>query len=154
MEVLLALSNRYGTSVAISVFGNEPDGPPLPHSQAAGHFEKYGQLRPTQIAGLLSETDIFLDMSSYQAMGLTAMEAMSCGAIPIVPQAGGATSFARHNHNSMVIDTSQPKDAVDCISQLIDNPSELARIRENAIYDVAEFHPEGAAFKILEVLFK
>lgn len=153
IEVLISLSNRYGPSIRFSVFGNEPDGPPLPHSHEMRHFEHYGQLRQTQIVGLLSKTDVFLDMSNYQAMGLTALEAMSCGAVPIVPQSGGATSFARHGHNSMIIDSSQAKEAFNCVAQLIDSPSELARIRENAIHDAVEFHPEAAAYKILEILF-
>ena len=36
--------------------------------------------------GLGLGIDVFADFSNYQAMGLTAMEAMCCGAAVIVPQ--------------------------------------------------------------------
>jgi hypothetical protein len=40
-----------------------------------------GVLNQKQISNLLNQVDIFVDFSTYQAMGLTGLEAMSCVAL-------------------------------------------------------------------------
>ncbi len=68
------------------------------------------------VASLLNEVDVFVDFSSHQAMGLTALEAMACGAAVIIPEQGGARSFADANVNAIVVDTDSP-DA--CLAALV-----------------------------------
>ena len=56
----------------------------------AGHR---GLLQREEVAALLAETDVFLDLSIYQAFGRTALEAMACGATAVVPRRGGVWEF-------------------------------------------------------------
>ena len=153
LAVLRNLRQKYGDSIRISIFGHD-DSPILDDGASVlNSLERYGHLRPTQIARLLSETDIFLDLSHYQAMGLTAMEAMSCGAAVVVPLAGGANSYAINGLNSLMLDTTNQMGVAQAVSTLIDDPQRLAQLRRRGMQDVAKFHPEASAVKILESLY-
>ena len=86
-------------------------------------------------------------------MGLTALESMACGVAVIVPQSGGAESFAKHEHNSIIVDTGAPQSCFDALQSLIMDPKLRNQIQRQALYDVCQFFPEKAAFNILNALF-
>ena len=81
------------------------------------------------------------------------MEAMACGAVPVVPIKGGAASFAIAGRNALMVPTDDEVEVVKVITALIEDPARLRPLRINAINDIARFLPEGPAFKILEHLF-
>lgn len=67
--------------------------------------EHLGVLRREQVAEALAASDLFLDLSDYQAFGRTGLEAMACGCVPLLPVFGGADEFARHGENGFLVDT-------------------------------------------------
>ena len=150
--MLLKLKQRFGDAIEIVTFGSESHGPPLPDTSEALDFVDYGHLSPDQAASLLETADIFIDMSTYQAMGLTAMEAMACGAAVVVPRRGGSNSFATHNLNALVVDTSNVEDVVKAVSELLVDPDRRRALQERAIRDINSFYPEKAAYRILSYL--
>jgi glycosyltransferase involved in cell wall biosynthesis len=153
MRVLRRVQRRYSDAVALYLFGTYAENPGfivLPHDF---EWKLAGVLEKEQVAHLLAVTDIFVDFSEHQAMGLTAMEAMACGNAVIVPQEGGASSFAKHGHNALVIDTSSEKACWRSLKRLIEDASLRGRLRRNALEDIVSFHPERAAYNILSALF-
>jgi glycosyltransferase involved in cell wall biosynthesis len=96
---------------------------------------------------------VFCDFSSYQAMGLTAMEAMACGAAVILPKDGGATSFAADGRNALIVDTRAPEPGLAALSRLVEDAGLAGRLGDRALEDMAAFVPERPALRILEVLF-
>jgi glycosyltransferase involved in cell wall biosynthesis len=102
----------------------------------------------------MNELDIFVDFSSHQAMGLSAMEAMACGAAVIVPTQGGATTFARNDKNSIVIDTTSREQCWQSLVRLIEDETFRSKLQRNAINDICAFYPEKPAFNILKALFR
>ena len=102
---------------------------------------------------MLEDVDVFADFSSFQAMGLTALEAMACGAAVIVPRAGGSGSFARHEHNALVVDTTSAAACLAVLDRLAGEAVLRDRLRWQAISDVCQYFPERAAFHTLEALF-
>jgi glycosyltransferase involved in cell wall biosynthesis len=109
-------------------------------------------VRP-ELASLMNEIDVFADFSSFQAMGLAALEAMASGAAVIVPKNGGATSFARHDVNSLVIDTSTAASCRAALERLHGDRGLLGRLAERATEDACAHHAEGAAHRVLAALF-
>ena len=105
------------------------------------------------MAALLGDADIFVDFSSFRSMGLTAMEAMSCGCAVILPIEGGTVDFAKDRDNSLMVDTKTKQSCLDALSELIDNPELRERIANQAIVDMCKFAPEFCAFKFLETVF-
>jgi GT2 family glycosyltransferase/glycosyltransferase involved in cell wall biosynthesis len=154
IAVLSELKKRYGAGIEVLIFGAGADGPPIPTCANDNMFLNYGQLRPAQTARVLSSADIFLDMSFFQAMGLTAMEAMACGCVAVIPSAGGAASFAVHNVNAIVVDTANLPSVVEAVAKLIEDAGLRQRLRVAALNDVVQHFPEKAALRILECLFE
>ena len=153
MELLRQASKCYGGRVQIIIFGTPLDDPGFAKLPRDFDWSLAGVLNQEQVAHLLNEADIFVDFSSYQAMGLAALEAMACGTAVIVPARGGTASFARHEQNSLVVNTSSWDACWRALQRLIEDHDLRSYIQKNALLDVCHFFPERSAFNILKVLF-
>jgi len=153
MEVLQKASWRYGPSIEVLLFGIDPGDPEFSKLPVEFTWRATGLLSPWQVARFMNEIDIFVDFSQHQAMGLSALEAMACGAAVIVPQNGGAVEFVQDSQNGLIVDTSSTAACWQALQQLIDDAPLRQRIRVQALQDVCQYHPEQAAFNILKILF-
>lgn len=154
LQTLRDVRLRYGEGVSIEIMGAD-EGDLLATGAALDfEFNLWGRLSSSEVAALVSQCDLFLDFSAYQAMGLTAMEAMACGLAVVVPREGGACSFARDGVNALVIDTASAEARQQAVQRLIDDADLRRRLRLQALRDLPAFHPEGCALKILDALFK
>ncbi len=154
MNLLRRLSQTYHGKVEIIVFGTEVDDPRWAKLPRDFPWKSAGIVSPRQTARLLNEIDIFVDFSSHQAMGLTALEAMACGAAVIVPVNGGAVTFARDGENSLVVDTSSEEACWRALQRLVGDDPLRRRLQRQALNDVSAYYPERPAFNILSVLFE
>lgn len=153
MNLLRRMRQHYGTGVEAVIFGTDADAPEFASLSRGFDWTLAGVLNQKQVARLMNEVDIFVDFSSHQAMGLTALEAMACGAAVIVPSRGGATSFARDGHNAMVVDTASAEACWQVLQRLVDDLPLRSTLQRNALVDVCDFFPERPAFHILSALF-
>ena len=154
MALLRSAARRYGTPrVEITVFGARADDPGLNALPHDFDWQLAGMLRPTQVARLLNDTEVFVDLSSHQAMGLTAMEAMACGAAVTVPLRGGAVSYAHDGQDCLVVDTSSWDACWSALRRLIEDSDLRANLQRQAIADICEHYPERPALGILRALF-
>jgi len=157
--VLSRLIKQHHGNIEVILFGCQPDDPDF-HKLIGKHpglammpWRHAGMLTRAQLASLLNEIDVFADFSSFQALGLTAMEAMACGAAVLLPKEGGAATFARHKENAIVTNTSSLDTAVDALNQLLHDQALRSRLQQQSISDMCQFYPEKAAFKTLEAIF-
>ncbi len=153
MELLRRASRHYRARVEIVIFGvdlAEPEFAELPRDFA---WHLAGIISQHQVANLLNQADILVDFSSHQAMGLTALEAMACGAAVIAPARGGAVTFARHEENSLVVDTGSVEACWQALQRLIEDAALRRRLQQTALVDVCQYYPERPAFNILQALF-
>jgi len=153
MLVLQQIYQQYAEQIEITIFGVRNTDPRFLALPREFTFTNLGLLNTQQIANLLGTTDIFVDFSSFQAMGLTAMEAMASGAAVIVPQFGGANSFAIHEKNALIIDTTNIENCYRALEQLIVDVPLRKRLMYQAIQDINGFYPEYSAYRILEQLW-
>lgn len=154
MEILREISLQFSSEeIEIAIFGVDAEDLERTELPRDFQFRNLGVLSPREMAALLNNSDIFADFSVYQAMGLTAMEAMSSGAAVIVPAAGGAHSFAQHETNALIVDTSSHLECTSALVRLINDHKLRERIQRNGIDSVARFFPEQAALSILHALF-
>ena len=153
LEILREIGLAHGDGVEIVVFGSHPDdlwSLDVPNDFS---YNAAGVLTRSKMASLLNEVDIFVDFSSFQAMGLTAMEAMCCGAAVIVPERGGAATFARHEENGLVADTASKNACLSALERLVTDEELRTHIQRRAIHDVCWFFRERAAYNILSAMF-
>lgn len=153
MDVLETVSAKYGDRVEITIFGDDPTHPDYPPLRRSFPHTSAGVLDGPALASLFNRVHIFADFSSYQAMGLSALEAMGCGATAIVPSAGGASSFAMHEENALVIDTSTADSCLNALVRLLEDHELRCRLMSRAFRDVIRHHPATAAYRSLAALF-
>ena len=152
MELLRRLKDAHGGRVAVKIFGCPNDSPEFHALPQDFEFENQGVLTRPQVAALLRETDIFVDLSDYQAFGRTALEAMACGALALVPAAGGADEFALDGVNALVVDT---KDIAACysrITEVLNDRNHLESMQFAALGTASAYSPPRAAVSELLVL--
>lgn len=158
-DVLRKLSLEFGNRIKIKIFGADP-GHDLysklffAKQQKDFKYINYGLTSPEQTAIILANSDIFLDLSEFQAMGLTAMEAMACGCATVVPQNGGTGCFARDGENCLVIDTLDYNKCLEAAESLIVDKILREKLGKNAYKDIAEYYPEKVAEKFLKTAFE
>lgn len=153
LRVFERIHERYGSKVAFTLFGVDPEDPGFRRMSKNFPHRLLGIVSDEKLVELFNEVHVFADFSSYQAMGLTAMEAMACGAAVIVPQAGGASSFAVDGRNALVVDTKTLESCVQALSRFLDEPDLSIRLGRMGVEDVARHSPERATLGVLEILF-
>lgn len=152
MELLKRIKTSLGADITVRIFGCETDSPAFQELPRDFDFQNLGVLTRPQVAALLQTTDVFVDLSDYQAFGRTAIEAMACGAISVVPKFGGTDEYAVDGVNALVVD---PFDLDACYNRIMDvlRDTDLATRIQLAALDVASgFSPRRAAMSELLVL--
>lgn len=153
MEVLRNVYRKYGERIEIVLFGEETTHPDFIALPQDFKWRNLGKQSPEQLAIVMNESDIFVDFSEYQAMGLTAMEAMACGVAVIVPELGGANSFAEHTSNALFVDSQNADACVSALSRLIEDDHLRVNMQRQAIQAVSQFTPEVAAYNLMQAMF-
>ena len=154
MDLLQQASHHYGSRIEVRLFGTLPNDPGFLTLRRDFAWRLAGILNPGQVASFLNEVDLFVDFSSYQAMGLASLEAMACGAAVIVPLEGGSTTFAIDGENSLVVDTSTREKCWAALQQLIEDHNLRLKIQQNSIQQIVQYFPELPAYNILACLFE
>jgi len=86
-------------------------------------------------------------------MGLTGMEAMASGCAVVLPMNGGASSFAKDNENSLLVNTTNENDCKNAIEKLIEDKKYKKNLIENGMYDMHNYSNVFSVYKILNALF-
>lgn len=153
LQVLKTLRQTLGEQVLVSIFGAAPNCPMLARLDTDFEHRNLGELTSEGVAQALDETDVFLDLSTYQAMGLTALEAMACGVAVVVPQQGGAGEFVEHEESGLVVDTSSAAACVQAAQRLLTDHDLRLRLQANAMAQAPKHTPALVAARILDTLF-
>lgn len=152
MRVLAEVAGQLRGHVRVRIFGVSTDHESFQELQFEGFdYECLGVLDRQGVASLLRSSDVFLDYSKYQAMGLTTLEAMASGCAVVVPRRGGSVDFAYHEKNSLIVDTDDLASCVEAAISLSDNPVKRKRIATAALKTAERFHPERAAVDLLRL---
>lgn len=151
MRVLGRISKELAGRVEIHIFGCSAEEVSSYDLSREFSFTNRGHLKREEVADLLSTSDIFLDLSDYQAFGRTGLEAMACGCIPVVPLAGGSDEYAISGYNSEIVDTTSEEDAYQAAVRLIENDERRSRMKVAAIATAARYSTTLAAASEMQV---
>ncbi|HKO37303.1 MAG TPA: glycosyltransferase [Solirubrobacterales bacterium] len=131
LAALARLKAELGDGVECLSFGCTLDElAALPPAAGVDHL---GVLSRTEVAEVLRRCDLFLDLSSYQAFGRTGLEAMACGAVPVLPIRGGVSEYADHDRNAVLVDSEDEGAAVAAAVALLSDRGRLERLRATGI---------------------
>ncbi|TPL73974.1 glycosyltransferase [Mesorhizobium sp. B2-3-13] len=152
-SVLERICRNEPKRVEVHVFGCSPEDPlvrrfvQLPNAVIRGH------LNPDEMSALLASVDIFADFSVYQAMGLTALEAMGCATAVVGPANGGLGEIVTDHRNGLIVDTTDENACYDALVELVSDNELLRKIQLGGLEIAAGYYSEGAAVRILDALF-
>ena len=153
MRILKKLKQSFENLIDISIFGVDPSDPSYLQLDVNFSHKNYGILPPEEVAHLMRDAEIFLDLSQYQAMGLTAIEAMASGVCVVGPIKGGLNEIIKNEFNGLLVDTSNEDCCFQAAALLIKNSNLRKAISDEAISSVVRYFPERAALNILNALF-
>jgi glycosyltransferase involved in cell wall biosynthesis len=152
VRILNRLAHEFGDRLSCSVFGCT-DAELAEQSLELRGVDNHGVLRREGVGTLFRNTDLFLDLSDYQAFGRTALEAMSCGTIAIVPVHGGSGEYARDGINGFVVDTRDDEAVVAAVRGFLGmTTGERGEMRLNGIAEGFRHSPEIAALSEARLL--
>lgn len=151
MILMKEIKRRYGENVKVTIFGNDPASKEFQQLPQDFDFENRGILKRNEVAELLCETDIFIDMSTYQAFGRTAFEAMATGCAVIITREGGVYEFAEHMQNALIVDTKTSEEVITAVEKLIDDEKLRKTVSFNATKVVENYNLFVAAWSEVEL---
>lgn len=152
VRLMNRIAHEFGDRLSCSVFGCS-DAELAGHSLELRGVENHGVLPREKVGSLFRGTDLFLDLSDYQAFGRTAIEAMSCGTIPIVPVHGGTSEFARDGINAFVVDTRDDDAVLAAVEGFLGmTGGERSDMRLQGIAAGFRHSPEAAALSEIRLL--
>ena len=97
-------------------------------NQAWPWLHHMGVLNHTQVHALFEQSDVFLDLSTWQAYGFSSQEAMLNGVVPIVVDNGGANDFIDHGINGFVVNDEDG--AVEVLSRLMSSEPSVLKVMQ------------------------
>ena len=157
IRVLKDVSAALGDGVRMLLFGCEPQDLKTyiernaPELSLDACFENRGVLSRNEVAELLREADIFVDLSDYQAFGRTALEAMACGCAVVLPKDGGVYEYAEHRRNCLVVDTKSDANMAKAIRAFATDAPMRATTAKQALATAARFSIFQASLSELSV---
>jgi len=154
MRLLSKIAGATAGEVSIQVFGCLDKDKSFQKLQRDFEFTNHGVLTRPEVAALLAGSDIFVDLSDYQAFGRTALEAMACGCAVMVPVHGGADEYAINDVNALVVDTFNEEECRQRLDALIKHGNKLIDMQRSGLQTAADYSVQRAAKSELSVFAK
>lgn len=145
MRLFKRLHEVHGNRIALHIFGCDDADANFQNLERNFPFVNHGILNRPQVAALLSKCDIFIDLSDYQAFGRTGLEAMACGCVSVVPEAGGANEYAVTGQNALVVNTRDEAVCFGIVSGVLSRHNTLWRLRIAGLITAARYSTHAAA---------
>nr|WP_296480264.1 glycosyltransferase family 4 protein [uncultured Acetatifactor sp.] len=89
-----------------------------------------GWIPPTKMADFWKEQDVYLNLSDFEGMSLAMLEAMACGAVPVVTDVSGVSDMIQDGKNGFIIPVDSWLEAADKIEVLSGDRGLLKRAGE------------------------
>jgi alpha-1,3-mannosyltransferase len=92
-----------------------------------------GMVTEKELLACLGNAEFFASASGYEGFGISAIEAMAAGCIPLLNRIQTFTHFVRDRESGFILDFGNPEKAAKAIERIIEMPAaEKAGISENA----------------------
>jgi glycosyltransferase involved in cell wall biosynthesis len=153
MELMERASQEFGDDIEFILFGADLVELQQAHMPVSFPFKLAGRLNQKQVAMLMNEVDIFVDYSTFQGLGLTALEAMACGAATVIPARGGTDVYAKHEKNCLMVDTQDREACFAALNRLIKDHELRVKLQQNGMLFTPRFYPELPTIRLLQALW-
>lgn len=152
MRVLADLERRWHGRVEVAIFGCPSWDRKFRPLERAFDYRNHGRLTRARVAQLLQSSDVFVDLSLFQAFGRTALEAMACGCSVVLTRHGGIGEYAVDGDNCLLVDPADEPECVATIERLLSDDDLRARLRRVGLETARRYSVEAAAASELALL--
>lgn len=152
LNVLGILKKKFEDRINIIIFGCTENELEQYKELCQFEYQNRGVLKKGDVAALMAESDIFIDMSYYQAFGRTGLEGMCYACIPVLPIEGGTDEYAVHNVNSVVIDTKDDNAVAAAVAEIINEPGKIQAMQKEAVLTARRYCVLPASWSELKIL--
>ncbi|MGO8906101.1 MAG: glycosyltransferase family 4 protein [Solirubrobacteraceae bacterium] len=151
LAALAGIARALGEAAALQTFGcDDRSFVEIPGHEVEG-LDHLGLLDRREVSELMRRCDVFIDASAYQAFGRSGLEAMACGAVPVLPALGGVHEFAQHERNAIILADGSPQAIADAVIGLALDCERLDSLRCAGVLGAEDFTAQNAARSQLEL---
>ncbi len=143
-----ALAEAHEGAIELALFGESAEHAIFDSVRDMPGVKITGRLNRSQVASLFRQSDIFVDLSEYQAFGRASLEAMSSGCTAVVPLRGGSGEFAVDGWNAVMLDTETESVVDDAVAAVERIYGDLERYRAAALETAERYSIESAGRSI------
>jgi Glycosyl transferases group 1 len=151
LEALAIVAGALGGAVRIRTFGCDEGSFEALDGHEVPDIRHLGLLSRLEVADLMRRSDVFVDASAYQAFGRTGLEAMACGAVPLLPALGGVHEYALDGQNAVILADGSPRALAGAVIDFARDPARLERLREAGLLAARGYSIERAARSQLDL---
>lgn len=151
MRLLSRLTAEFPGALSFGLFGCSEDDPRFQALPRDFEYRNHGVLDRPEVAALLADSDLFVDLSDYQAFGRTSLEAMASGCAAVVPEHGGGDEYAIDGYNALIVDSFDEDACFRRIRALLSEPAELGRLRLAGLRTASRYSVRAAAVSELDL---
>ena len=108
----------------------------------------------TSVEDLLPCADVLLLPSEYESFGLSALEAMACGVVPVVTRAGGLPEVVRDGQDGLLVDEHDLPNLGQRVLDLLRDPARLEALGAAASAAARERFAPGLVVPLYEALYE
>ncbi len=141
--------------VVLTIAGDGPDMGELKR-RFSGFGERVrflGYVPPDKVLPLLMEHDVFVMPSRFEGFGITIVEAMSAGCVPVVSRISGVTdTIIDHGKNGLLFQIGNVTEAIDIIARLRDDDVRGQLSAAGQEKALAEFNVDLMAARYADIL--
>jgi GT2 family glycosyltransferase len=153
VNVLHRLLTERAEVVQVRTFGCDSADPILDPLKSLRGYQNHGELSSAEVEALMKRVDVFVDLSVYQAMGLSCLEAMASGATVVGPLSGGLQEIVVHEESGLLVDTSNENQCLRACLRLVDDVDLRRRLGAAGVEKAAIFFPDRSALALMQALF-
>lgn len=154
VNILRRLLTERADAVQVRTFGCASIDPILDPLRSHPSYRNYGELSSAEVEALMKRVDIFVDLSVYQAMGLSCLEAMASGATVIGPVNGGLPEIVIHEESGLLVDTRDEEQCMKACLRLVDDFDLRRRLSAAGVERTSLFFPDRPALALAQTLFR
>ena len=113
----------------------------IEENKLSDHVTMIGQVpHDTILPAYYRNSDLFILASRYEPFGLTTMEAMACGTIPIVSSVAGSREIIVDGLNGFIVDTHDRKALAKTIATVLTDTKLNKKVADNAAFTIKEHY--------------
>ena len=152
LDIIKKINNQFNNlNINVVYFNNYIEFPHITNETIVVN-KILGPLSRNDIFKLLQSTDVYIDCSLSEGFGLTALEAMAAGCVPIVSNSKGITEYVENNVNGLIVNEVNDSDCyIEKLHSLIDSNELYCTLKKNAHQTAQSFDFDDTIKKYSEL---